>query len=211
MTDPLDDLLREIDAYLATLDYPGAAAVRAGLASRPGQVERDPGGSQVVAEHLAPALAALAEDGHAPLAAAIDRAAPLLHWSTYDRYPPAAIGPAFRTGHAYASLVGPGGPWPVEDYDLGLFLIAPGVFYRDHRHAAPELYAPLTGPHGWRFAPGDALDWLPAHVPVWNEPQRPHATMAGRIPFLCVYAWTRDVAEAAVIVEADDWPTLERP
>ena len=125
-------------------------------------------------------------------------------------YPPEAIGAGFRTGHAYASLVGPGGPFTAGDFDLGLFLIAPQVFYRDHRHAAPELYAPLTGPHGWRFAPGDPLDWQPAHTPVWNPPQRPHATKVGAVPFLCLYAWTSDVAEPAVIVEADDWPRLDR-
>ena len=49
-----------------------------------------------------------------------------------------------------------------------------------------------------------------AHTPVWNPPQRPHATKVGAVPFLCLYAWTSDVAEPALIVEADDWPRLDR-
>lgn len=27
---------------------------------------------------------------------------------------------------------------------------------RDHRHKAPELHVPLTGPHEWRFGTGES-------------------------------------------------------
>ena len=60
--------------------------------------------------------------------------------------------------------------------------------------AAPELYAPLTGPHGWRFAPGRPLIVKPAGEPVWNPPLQPHLTKVGPHPFLCLFAWTRDVS-----------------
>jgi hypothetical protein len=206
---PATRLVAAAETYLATLDHPGKAQVLAGLARRTPVAAPPAAASPVVDAHLPAALAAVAANGQPDLAAAIAAAAPSLAWGIYDRYPLEAIGAAFRSGHAFASLVGPAGPFTAGDYDLGLFLIAPGVFYRDHRHAAPELYAPLTGPHGWRFAPGDPLDWLPARVPVWNEPHRPHATKVGRVPFLCIYAWTRDVAEPAVIVAADDWPELD--
>ena len=175
-------LVAAAENYLATLEHRGKAGGAGG--SRPprsGTAGRR-AGSPVVDAHLPAALAAVAAGGQRELAAAIAAAAPSLAWDIYDKYPIEAIGQTFRSGHAYASLVGPDGPFTAGDYDLGLFLIAPGVFYRDHRHAAPELYAPLTGPHGWRFAPGDPLDWLPAHVPVWNEPHRPHATKVGRRP-----------------------------
>ena len=209
MSDPIARLVTAAEAYLATLDHPGSAQVMAGLASRTRSAPVTPEPSGIVDPHLASALAAVAAEGQPALAAAIAAAAHSLRWAIYDKYPPEAIGEGFRAGHAYASLVGPGGPYAAGDYDLGLFLIAPHVFYRDHRHAAPELYAPLTGPHGWRFAPGDPLDWQPAHSPVWNEPQRPHATKVGAVPFLCLYAWTGDVAEPAVIVPADDWSELD--
>lgn len=203
---PVTRLIDAAEAYLAGLDFPGRAEVLAGIARRTvGAATPTP--NPVVDAWLAPALAAV--DGEPVLAAAIAEAAPLLEWGIYDRYPPEAIGAGFRGGHAYASLIGPHGPFVAGDYDLGLFLIAPHVFYRDHRHAAPELYAPLTGPHGWRFAPGAPLDWQPAHAPVWNVPERPHATKVGAAPFLCLYCWTADVAVPAVIVPAEDWPSLD--
>jgi hypothetical protein len=158
-TAALRTLVDEADRYLATLPGPGVAEVRAGVAEwREGPVT--PAGattaSPVVSAHLPAALALLGRDRPA-LALAIAEAAPALDWVSYDRYPPAAIGAAFATGNAYARIIGDGAAIPARDFDLGLFLIAPHVLYRDHHHPAPELYAPLTGPHGWRFAPGAPL------------------------------------------------------
>jgi hypothetical protein len=50
----------------------------------------------------------------------------------------------------------------------------------------------------------------PAHVPVWNDPLRPHATKVGAVPFLCLFAWTRDVNSPAEVLPAPDWPDIER-
>jgi hypothetical protein len=188
--------------YLATLPGPGVAEVLAGLATA-AAVPPAPRSGPVVAAHLAPALAAVARP--AGLAAAIGAAAPWLAWAPYDGYPAADIGPVFPRSHAAAALAAG------RDFELGLFLIAPRVLYRDHAHAAPELYAPLTGPHGWRFAPGAAMEARPAHAPVWNPPHRPHAMLTGEVPFLCLYAWTRDVNELAYVIPAPDWAGMERP
>jgi hypothetical protein len=203
-------LIEESDRYLAALPGPGVAEVRAGLARwRDGPVTpAAPRENPVVADHLAPALAALAPD-HPALAATLAAAAPHLAWVTYDRYPLAEIGESFAQGHAFASLIGEEAAIPAQDFDLGVFLIAPHVLYRDHCHAAPELYAPLTGPHGWRFGSGLPLVTRAAHQPVWNPPFQPHLTKVGPLPFLCLFAWTRDVAEPARVLPADDWPELE--
>ncbi|MDW4549393.1 dimethylsulfonioproprionate lyase family protein [Defluviimonas sp. D31] len=206
----LRGLLGEIDRYLAGLSGPGISETRAGLAAhRDGPVR--PGAQSdlaVVRAHLPDALAALATERPA-LAAAIEEAMPHLGWRAYDSYPPEEIGAAFRAGHAYASLIGEGAI-PAEDFDLGLFLIAPGLLYRDHAHSAPELYAPLTGPHGWRFAPDAPLVIKPAHEPVWNAPDVPHLTKVGPRPFLCIYCWTKDANEPARIIPAGDWDALEQ-
>ena len=205
-------LAEAIDRYLGTLPGPGVAEVRAGLgALRPFAPQVPGSGSApnaVVQAHLQTALDAL-EATHPALAAAIAEAAPHLGWITYDLYPRALIGDAFATGHAYASIAGEAGAIPARDYDLGLFLIAPHVLYRDHAHAAPELYVPLTGPHGWRFGPGLPLTTKPAHEPVWNDPHDPHATKVGAVPFLAVFGWTRDVNQAAYVIAAEDWAVLE--
>jgi hypothetical protein len=203
-------LIDEADRYLATLPGCGVAEIRTGIgAARSGKVTLQvPHPSAVVAKHLDVALAELRLT-HAALAAAIAAAAPRLHWVTYDAYPRDEIGEAFATGHAFASLVGGEAPLAAEDFDVGLFLIAPQVLYRDHCHKAPELYAPLTGPHGWRFGPDTPLVVKGAHQPVWNEPYRPHLTKVGPVPFLALFGWTRDVAEPARVLPARDWPALE--
>jgi hypothetical protein len=195
--------------YVLTLDHPGAAEVRAGLPADPGPERPMPPRANAVADRwLAAGLAPLAIT-HPALASAIAAAAPLLEWVTYDAYPRAQIGEAFATGHAFASILGGDAPFAARDFDLGLFLIAPNTLYRDHHHAAPELYAPLTGPHGWRFGPGRPLIVKPAHQPVWNPPHQPHLTKVGAVPFLSLFVWTRDVNETAQVIPADDWPELE--
>jgi hypothetical protein len=150
----------------------------------------------VVAAHLPAALRATAP----AMADAVALAAPWLAWTTYS-YPDPRIGPRFPQAHAFAPLASG------ADAELGVFLIAPRTLYRDHAHAAPELYAPLTGPHRWRFAP-DA-PFTEGSDPVWNPPHRPHAILAGDVPFLCLYGWTRDISELAYMVPATDWAAHE--
>jgi Dimethlysulfonioproprionate lyase len=195
--------------YLLVLDHPGRAEVQASLPVDPGPVRDVPVCTNpVVTEWLEPALQGVAKYQPA-LAEAIAKAAGALEWITYDAYPREEIGESFAKGHAFASIRGESAPFAAADCDLGLFLIAPHVLYRDHRHAAPELYAPLTGPHGWRFGVGRPLIVQPAHQPVWNPPMRPHMTKVGPVPFLCLFVWTRDVGEVATVLPADDWATLE--
>lgn len=203
-------LVDEIDRYLAGLDGPGIAEVRSRIATwRDSPLALpDPAPNPVVADHLAPALAPLL-DTHPALAAAIAEAAPRLDWITYDLYNPEEIGADFLSGHAFTSLIGEGAPIRAREFDLGLFLVAPHVLYRDHAHPAPELYAPLTGPHGWRFGPGTPLIVKPAHAPVWNEPEAPHMTKVGPVPFLCIFGWTKDVTLPARVLPATDWAELE--
>lgn len=205
----LEGLAEEAETYLSSLPGPGPAEVRLALAHRQGPPQPPlPRSNAVVEAHLQTALASLGAT-HPALAAAIAAASPVLEWITYDSYPPDQIGEAFRQGHAFASLVGGEAPFAATDFDFGLFLIAPGILYRDHCHPAPELYAPLTGPHGWRFGPGRPLVLKPAHDPVWNDPMRPHLTKVGAVPFLAFFGWTRDVSEPAQVLPATDWPALE--
>jgi Dimethlysulfonioproprionate lyase len=206
---PLRALYAAARDYVLTLDHPGAAEVRAGLPQDPGPQAAVPfRQNAVVDQWLAPALQHLGAD-RPHLADAIARAAGHLHWITYLEYPCAEIGEAFVTSHAYASIYGEAAPFAARDFDLGLFLIAPNVLYRDHRHKASELYAPLTGPHGWRFGIGRPLILKPAHQPVWNPSNQPHLTKVGAVPFLCLFVWTKDVADIAQVLPADDWPELE--
>ena len=202
-------LIDEADRYIAALPGRGVAEVRAGLNQwRGGDVRVTPQANAVVNQHLSAALAPLRAT-HLALAQAIEGAAPHLTWITYDGYPLEEIGTDFAKGHAYASLIGEAGNVAAQDYDLGIFLIAPHVLYRDHHHAAPELYAPLTGPHGWRFGPHTPLITKPAHHPVWNDAHRPHMTKVGPTPFLALFGWIQDVRQVAQVIPAPVWPALE--
>jgi hypothetical protein len=201
-------------ALVAGLPGPGIAAVTAGFASG-AAAPPAPARQSFVTAHLPAALTAMtagAEPAAAlsprqrpdSLAAAIAAAAPWLAWTRYS-YPAADIGPAFPRSHAFAPVV------TGADFEAGLFLMAPGVLYRDHAHAAPELYVPFTGPHGWRFAPGAAFEMRPALAPVWNPPHQPHATRVGTVPFLGLYAWTADIDAPAYVLPAPDWADWEAP
>ncbi|MCA3562126.1 MAG: hypothetical protein IOC82_13975 [Aestuariivirga sp.] len=202
-------LLAAAGDYLADLTHPGHEDVRRGLARCGPEAGHSPAKQHPVVERwLETALRHAAE--HAPhLADAIAAAAPHLAWISYDRYPRHEIGESFAEGHAFAAIAGGDAPFPAADFELGLFLIAPHVLYRDHCHRAPELYAPLTGPHGWRFAPERPLIVKPAGEPVWNPSLQPHLTKVGAVPFLCLFVWTRDVAEAARVMPAGDWAEIE--
>jgi len=168
----------------------------------------EPQETPVVLAHLDAALALASAGPASAVAAAIARARPCLHWITYDAYP-AAIGPRFPTHHAFSGLIGEHRMIPADDFAFGLFLIAPRTLYRDHRHPAPELYVPLTGPTRWRFGPGSGWQTRQAGEAVWNDPHAVHATLVEDAPFLCFYAWTRDIARPAEVVAADDWDAIE--
>ncbi len=213
IADRLRYLLSGIDRCLTGLYGPGIAETRSRLAPflltapqpRPAARGRK---TPVVTHHLPHALRSLAATDPA-LATAIGALANDLDWITCDACPEAEIGPHFGKNHAFTSLIGAGAPWAAKGFDLGLFLLAPGLLYRDHAHPAAELYLPLTGPHHWRFAPGRPFRALPALRPVWNPPNQPHATLTGDLPFLSLFAWTGDVDAAAQVLPAPDWGRYE--
>ncbi len=194
-------LLGAVRETLAALPEPAGSAVRARF-HHGAETAVQPLWPEIVARHLPAALAA-ADPRHG-LVPALAAAARSLRWVSYDAYPPHLIGPEFASGHAFASLIGEeDAPFLVDDFNLGFFLVAPEILYRDHRHLAPELYLPLTGPHGWRFNGRGGFAPLPAWEPVWNPPMRIHATQVGATPFLSLYAWTEHAMTPAEVVLTD--------
>lgn len=205
------NLITEIDAYLSRFHGPGIADVRAGIARWSGGPIRtvEPARIRQTA-HVDSALEWMSTHGDGTLAKAISLAMPYLEWQAYDPYPRDLIGDVYAENHCMASLIGEGGHVGADDFDLGLFGFGPNILYRDHRHAAPEMYAPLTKPHGWRFKSGNALDWRSSFDPIWNEAWSQHAFKSGRTPFLCVFGWTRDVNVPAEMISEPDWAQIER-
>lgn len=204
------ELIRAVGVHLERLEGAGMDQVRRKIR----EIEFEPNpqrprppavpGCGWLTESLELAVA----QGKAPMAEAIEHAMPELAWRAYDAYPPELVGPRFANAHAFVDLVGPEAPFMAADFELGLFLIAPWTFYRDHRHKAPELYAALTGPTRWRFNGGVWLTRQAGEI-VWNETMYIHATLVEARPFLCIYAWTQDVSLPAEIVPAPDWHEIE--
>lgn len=213
--DAIRGLITAIDRYLESLDgeegREGRTDIRAAIARASGEPYSgmEPATLPPVEAHFKRAVAVTEAQGQQALAKAFEEAAPHLTWVTYNAYDPVKIGPAFGSGHAFASLIGEASVFYGKDFELGIFLIAPHTFYRDHHHPAPELYAPVTGPHGWRFGAGTEFEWRDAHLPVWNEANRVHATMTGEEPFLCIFGWTKDVRLPAVTIPSDDWDAID--
>jgi len=206
----VERLRLELLDLLRRLRGPGVTKTRRALAAAGEPVATFDRVRELVEPWLTSALAALAV-AKPTLARALAESAPHLLWKRYD-YSGPGIGPAFPSGHAFCTLAGEAdGPFRVTGLDIGLFVMAPGLFYRDHAHPAPELYLPLTGPHRWRFAPDAPLVKRAALDPIWNEPEAPHVIKVGPVPFLALYAWLDRAGDAAWVVPASDWARHEGP
>ena len=121
----------------------------------------------------------------------------------------ADVGDGYRRGNLHALLVGPEDcPFVANDFLLGFFLLSPNTLYRDHKHLAPEIYIPLTGPSGWRFDQG-AWEDRPAGSAIYNAPNFVHATQVYETPFLALFGWLQDIGSACEVVFAGDWEKIE--
>ncbi|CAN5444739.1 hypothetical protein BH10PSE7_BH10PSE7_07490 [soil metagenome] len=135
------------------------------------------------------------------LAAALASCEDFLRWKQNPNYSDAVMGAGYMNSYAYAELVGPDGFFAGDDFLLGLMILGPGLHYRDHYHAAPELYWLLTGPSDWKSGAG-GYGSREAGAMIWHKPFVVHATRTLDQPLLTIWAWTRDVSEAARLVGA---------
>lgn len=122
----------------------------------------------------------------------------------------ANVGHGYRNGNLHALLGGPKDcPFVAKDFLLGFFLLSPNTLYRDHKHLAPEIYVPLTGPSGWRFEQGDWENHLPGSA-IYNAPNIVHATRVYETPFFALFGWSRDAGSVCEVVFANDWRNIEK-
>jgi quercetin dioxygenase-like cupin family protein len=134
------------------------------------------------------------------LAALIAEIEDQLAWQQNASYSDMAMNCAgYMDNYAYAELVGPSGLWPGNDFRMGLLVLGPHLHYRDHTHAAPELYWLLTGPSEWKTAAADFTTREQGDV-IWHPPHVVHATRTGAVPLLALYIWTSDVEQPARLV-----------
>ena len=126
-------------------------------------------------------------------------------------YPPGAdLGEGYTKCNLHTQLIGPAAcGYQHPDFRLGIFMLGPRTLYRDHNHAAPELYLNLSKRSGWRFGTPDWQDY-PAGSFIWNAAGRPHAIRVYEQPFLSVFVWLENVNSPCNVIHFDDWAEVEQ-
>jgi len=150
------------------------------------------------------------------VSSALAAAKPFLPWKADDSsgegyYEGGAdVGRSYSEGNMCCPLIGPKNSLIHSDaFLMVLFFLKLRTLYRDHVHAASEIYFNLTGPHGFRLA---GKDWAqyPAGSVIWNKPWGEHATRVSSTPFLAAVSWLTDIDCAIKVTPKDDWAELEK-
>ena len=119
------------------------------------------------------------------------------------------IGNDYLCGNMNTELIGPvNGHFKSKELKLGLFLLEPKIFYKDHKHEAPELYINLTSGTKWRFNDSDWKSKSAGSI-IYNEPYKVHAMKVGKEPFLSVWCWPKNSSKKCTLVPKNDWFELE--
>ena len=119
------------------------------------------------------------------------------------------IGNDYLCGNMNTELIGPvHGHFKSKELKLGLFLLEPKIFYKDHKHEAPELYINLTSGTKWRFNNSDWRSKSAGSI-IYNEPYKVHAMKVGKKPFLSVWCWPKNSSKKCTLVPKNDWFELE--
>ncbi len=121
----------------------------------------------------------------------------------------ADVGNGYLKCNLHTELIGPNaGGYFHSDFILGFFMIGPWTLYRDHRHAAPELYVNLSKRVGWRSKSSEWKDFCAGSF-VWNEAHETHATRVYAKPFLSIFIWLENIQHPCFVVPCNDWNSIE--
>jgi|TARA_B110000438_G_scaffold81475_1_gene81331 hypothetical protein len=124
--------------------------------------------------------------------------------------PDANLGEGYSECNLHTLLIGPDAcGFHNSDFILGVFLLGPRTLYRDHNHAAPELYLNLAKKSGWRLNFGDWQDY-PAGSLIWNNADEIHATKTYDQPFISVFVWLEKINSKCNVVFSKDWAEIEK-
>ena len=119
------------------------------------------------------------------------------------------IGKHYLNGNMNSELIGPiHGSFISNEFRLGLFLLEPKIFYKDHKHEAPELYLNLTNGTHWRFKNRIWQEKSAGSI-IYNEPNMVHAMRVNEVPFLSIWCWPYNSSKKCVLVPRKDWVELE--
>lgn len=140
-------------------------------------------------DNLNSALAAMPDSGAiSDIVAAI---AGRLGW--YQVYQGEGIDSALAERMFAGQVVGQVGLRHSDDVRTGLFLLAPGLHYPLHTHAASEIYFCISGSVTLQYGmTGEPFDLVPGGISV-TQPDHVHALSTGRRPALLIYQWIGEI------------------
>lgn len=120
------------------------------------------------------------------LVADLCRNAQSLLWR--QTYTASETGEDFLRNYGWTEILGPQAPVINRRVACGFLLLGPSTLYPPHRHAAEEVYVPLSGTAHW--LQGDAIwrERLPGSV-IHHGSEEPHAMRTGARPLLALYLW----------------------
>jgi hypothetical protein len=188
MSDPRTQtlhLIGEIYHYLAQMDDRLLASFLADWPCEPVPFRNRPARRLPVLSFLPDATAA-AHPSTVDLVRLLEAATRHLQWD--QTYSAAEVGALFLEKYGWTELIGRRGPVAGRDIAVGVLLLGPDTEYPPHRHAAEEIYVPLTGPSLWRRG---NQKWAaqPSGEPIYHRPWLPHAMRTASAPLLAVYLW----------------------
>jgi quercetin dioxygenase-like cupin family protein len=186
---PLKEFLTALEAAIARAgpSKPAARVVRR-VFEAVQSVDEPPvaaGEAPPVCAMLDQALATAMASG-SPAATVADRLAGLARNLAWSRRPGSeTAAPAFRDGHANASIIAPGRVESAKDVMVGVSLMAPDLQYPDHRHPPAEVYYSLS-PGSWRQGDGP---WVTPGIGglIYNPSNIVHAMRSSSAPLLAIW------------------------
>ena len=123
--------------------------------------------------------------------AAMKQAALTLDWGQV--YKGGGIDPVLAEGMFAAQAVGTYGVFKAREVASGLFLLAPGVYYPPHTHAAREVYHCLAGEIEITHKLDKPSFTLEANQSSETPSGRLHSLRTGNQPVLLAYIWSGEL------------------
>jgi hypothetical protein len=136
--------------------------------------------------HWLPRIAGAADVCDAELIAALCRAAPLLEWR--QTYTAEEVDCEFLDNYAWCEILGPKGLQSRLRIACGFLVLGPHTRYPRHRHAAEEIYLPLSGTAQWQQGDGNWRRRAPGAL-IHHLSEEPHAMHTADAPLLALYLW----------------------
>lgn len=138
------------------------------------------------------------------LARQVRRIAPMMHF--YPMMAGAPVGPSLQAG----LLAGQLGRSQSAPASMGMFLLAPGVHYPLHQHAALEVYFCVSGTLSLQHGRSGAVFDVPAGTASVTPPHRLHALETRHGPCLLIFCWTGEIERPIFWWDTDGRRTWHR-